>query len=123
MSMDKKAKGLIIKELRLKKNLKQVEVAKAIGITSASLSAYEQGATNPSTENLSALAKFFGVSVEYFNSIETERVTAIESWKDQLLEEVRAIKEKMQEEITFLKEQIREKDTTIHELTAILGKH
>ncbi|SFC70785.1 DNA-binding transcriptional regulator, XRE-family HTH domain [Flexibacter flexilis DSM 6793] len=120
--MDKKKKGLLIKDLRLKKNMKQIDLAKAIGITSASLSAYEQGATNPSTENLAALAKFFEVPIEYFNSNEPEEILKTESWKDQMIEEVRAIKEKMQEEINFLREQLREKDTTIHELTAILGK-
>jgi hypothetical protein len=60
-----------------------------------------------------------------------------ESISSQVLEELRAVNEKVNEqaqkvseqaqmflrEIQFLKSQLQEKDTTIHELTAILGKH
>ena len=57
----------IIRELRVKKNLTQKDLAKEINVSSAALSNWEKGIHDPTHENLSALASFFGVSIEYLH--------------------------------------------------------
>ena len=54
-----------IKALRLEKNLKQKDVAKAINIATNTLSQFENNKGRPSLEVLSSLADFFEVSVDY----------------------------------------------------------
>ena len=54
-----------IKELREKKGLSQIQLAKKTGISSQSISKYECGERNPKIEKWQALANFFNVSVPY----------------------------------------------------------
>lgn len=48
-----------IKKLRLERNLTQQQLAKELGMTSSSISAYESGVRSPSIDNLCKLAAFF----------------------------------------------------------------
>lgn len=52
-------------ELRKKRGITQREVAEAVGITAASISAYEKGAKIPPLDTAIAVAKYFGVSLDY----------------------------------------------------------
>ncbi len=54
-----------LRELRLEKKLLQSDVAKVIGKTDRMVGFYETGVRDPSTETLSLLADFFGVSTDY----------------------------------------------------------
>ena len=54
-----------IKDLREDRDLRQVDVANATGIDQRSLSNYETGKTNPDSETIIKLARFFGVSCDY----------------------------------------------------------
>lgn len=55
-----------LKELRIEKGLKQADVAKAIGVSAATIGNYEQGTREPKNNVLwKSLADFFGVSVDY----------------------------------------------------------
>ena len=54
-----------IKDLREDRDLRQVDVAEAIGIDQRSLSNYETGKTNPDSETVIKLAHFFGVTCDY----------------------------------------------------------
>ena len=54
-----------LKMLRLKKGLKQEELAKEIGVGVSAISMYEQGNRIPRDEIKIRLAKFFEESVEY----------------------------------------------------------
>lgn len=54
-----------LKSLRIKKGLKQKEVAEATGITAATYNRYEKGLSNPKAGNVLKIANFFGVSPEY----------------------------------------------------------
>lgn len=65
--MDKKAKiGQALKELRLKKQLKQSEVAEILGISSQqTYQKYESGIACPPYELLCDFADFFGVTTDY----------------------------------------------------------
>lgn len=52
-----------IKSLRIVKGLKQVEVARALGTSTANVSRWESG-SQPSYENIQSLADFYGKSVD-----------------------------------------------------------
>ena len=54
-----------IKDLREDRDLRQVDVARATGIDQRSLSNYETGKTNPDSETVIKLARFFEVSCDY----------------------------------------------------------
>jgi len=62
--MEKKKFGQFIKESRLKKGLTQKELADLLFIDVTAVSKWERGTSDPSTSNLFALAKLFGVSAE-----------------------------------------------------------
>ena len=53
-----------LKELRTKKNLKQREVAEAVGITTSYYGMIELGVRKPSLSLAMDLARFFDTSVE-----------------------------------------------------------
>ena len=54
-----------IKDLREDRELRQVDVAERVGIDQRSLSNYETGKTNPDSETIIKLARFFGVTCDY----------------------------------------------------------
>ncbi len=58
-----------IKELRLGKELRQVELAQIIGMSQSSLSGYESGKIEPDQETLIRLSEFFDVSIDYLLGI------------------------------------------------------
>ena len=58
-----------IKDLREDRDLRQVDVAEAVGIDQRSLSNYETGKTNPDSETVIRLARFFGVTCDYLLGI------------------------------------------------------
>ena len=60
----KKSLGEVLKNYRNKNKMTQEFVAEAVGVSRQSVSKWEQGISDPSTSNLFALAKLFGVSVE-----------------------------------------------------------
>lgn len=60
----KKSLGEVLKNHRTENKMTQEFVAEAVGVSRQSVSKWEQGISDPSTSNLFALAKLFGVSVE-----------------------------------------------------------
>lgn len=60
----KKSLGETLKEHRIKCKMTQEFVAESIGVSRQAVSKWERGVADPSTSNLFALAKLFGVSVE-----------------------------------------------------------
>ena len=60
----KKSLGEVLKNHRTKNKMTQEFVTEAVGVSRQSVSKWEQGISDPSTSNLFALAKLFGVSVE-----------------------------------------------------------
>jgi transcriptional regulator with XRE-family HTH domain len=52
-------------ELRTEKNLSQRDMAKILNISQGTYNNWENGNTQPSIEQLIAIAKYFGVSVDY----------------------------------------------------------
>ena len=64
-----------IKDLREDRDLRQTDVAKAVGIDQRSLSNYETGKTNPDSEVVVRLARFFGVSCDYLLGVTDKSLT------------------------------------------------
>lgn len=60
-----KAFATALRVERARRNLKQSEVAEAVGITPAAMCRYEQGERQPNVQTLARLADFFGVSMDY----------------------------------------------------------
>ena len=56
--------GQKIAILRTAMQISQEQLAEKLGVSRQSVSKWEQGISDPSTSNLFALAKLFGVSVE-----------------------------------------------------------
>jgi len=54
----------IIRELRLKKGLSQLELAKICGVHQTAISQWEKGRTSPDADMLSLLSDYFNVSVD-----------------------------------------------------------
>ena len=63
-----------IKDLREDRDLRQSDVASATGIDQRSLSNYETGKTNPDSETIIRLARFFGVSCDYLLGISEQNL-------------------------------------------------
>ena len=73
-----------IRQLREERDEKQSTVANALGISRATLSTYENGLT-PSIDNAIALAKYYGVSLDYILGLSTERTTGTGSLAAQFI--------------------------------------
>jgi DNA-binding XRE family transcriptional regulator len=56
--------GETLKKYRMERNMTQEFVAEALGVSRQAVSKWENGAADPSTANLLALAKLFGVPAE-----------------------------------------------------------
>lgn len=54
-----------LKELRTEKEIGQVQLAAAIGVSKGIISLWENGQREPSMSSLIMLAKYFDVSIDY----------------------------------------------------------
>lgn len=61
-----------LRELRLERGLRQVDVAKQLGISAQSLGYYENWVNKPDPETLIRIADFFEVSIDYLLCREDE---------------------------------------------------
>ena len=59
-----KSLGEVIKRYRTQRKMAQEFVAESLGVSRQAVSKWESGASDPSTTNLMALTKLFGVTVE-----------------------------------------------------------
>lgn len=57
--------GNILKELRCKQGLTQIQLAKILGISKSNISKYEAGSVEPSIDTLNQIATHFNISVDY----------------------------------------------------------
>lgn len=56
----------ILKSLRKKENLNQLELAKAIGVSRSAIGMYESGLREPDFETMEAIADYFNVMRRHF---------------------------------------------------------
>jgi len=62
--------GTRVRELRVAKNLKQSDVAKAMNVKPPTITRWETGENEPDFRTLVMLAEFFGESVGYLLGVE-----------------------------------------------------
>jgi len=60
-----KGLGERIRELREEKELSQMKLSKAVGITQAAIARYELNLTEPKASDIKKLCDFFGVTSDY----------------------------------------------------------
>ncbi len=60
----RKSLGDVLKEHRIRCHMTQEFVAERLGVSRQAVSKWENGTTDPSTSNLLALAKLYGISAE-----------------------------------------------------------
>ncbi len=65
-TMDSSIVGLKIKELRLKRNMTQTELADALSVAGSTISNWEKGRRLPSISDLKRIAQYFSVSLSFF---------------------------------------------------------
>lgn len=68
----RKKRGLILKELRENKSLRQSDLAEMLEITQQAYQRYERGTSEPNADGLSKLADFYGVTTDYLLGREPE---------------------------------------------------
>lgn len=73
------------------RNLSQVDLAKALGVTKQSISNWENNNIQPSIDMLIHLAKFFSVSTDYLLGMEQRKYIEISGLTDQQLAHISAI--------------------------------
>ena len=59
-----------LKELRIEKNIGQIELAKQINVSKGIISMWENNLREPKLSNLIALRNFFNVSIDYLAGLE-----------------------------------------------------
>lgn len=75
--------GTIIRDLRKRHRLSQTELAKAVHVSQATVTAWETGKAEPSSSALNTLASYFNVSADYLlGRKESENKTADLADKD-----------------------------------------
>lgn len=90
-----------IKKLRKARGWTQTELGEKIGVSKNSISAWEQGKSEPKGESLSKLADLFGCTTDYLCGVEIPEKVKLSTDNDRV----------------FLIEQIMEEDAlTIHRL-------
>lgn len=73
--------GINIKKLRMKRSLSQEELGRRVGLSKGSISKIESGSLDPSTVQLSSIAKALGCSpVDFFHEGPTMREDVIAFW-------------------------------------------
>lgn len=67
----------VIKELMLRKNVQQKELALAIGVSQPTISDWVRGAKKPAGDNITKLADFFEVSEDVIKGLDPLQTSAI----------------------------------------------
>lgn len=80
-----------IRQLRMARNLSQVDLAKALGVTKQSISNWENNNIQPSIDMLIHLARFFSVSTDYLLGLEQQKYLEITNLTDQQIAHIVAI--------------------------------
>ena len=74
-----------IKDIRMRRNLSQAQVAKALGVSSVVYSRYESGTRQPSIDIILQLADILGVTVDYLLGRQDIEDSTLSDYELQLL--------------------------------------
>ncbi len=123
--MDIKIKrGQILKDLRESKKLSQKQMAIMLGTSHQAYQKYEYGTAEPTFDNLSKLADFYGVTTDYLLGRETEpkpleqlaKINGLDITEEVLLEEYMKLEpQKRKAIIDFMKRGIQEAEMRMQE--------
>jgi len=80
-----------IKQLRLTKNISQVDLAKTLGVSKQSVSNWENNYIQPSIDMLIRLSKYFKVSTDFLLGLDECRYIEISGLTDTQISHVSAI--------------------------------
>ena len=72
-----------IRSLREHSAISQSELARRLGITRASVNAWEMGISAPTAQYLIAMAQLFHVSTDYILGISSQEAIIIDSYSDE----------------------------------------
>ncbi|MDE6815377.1 MAG: helix-turn-helix domain-containing protein, partial [Lachnospiraceae bacterium] len=79
-----------IKQLRLARNLSQVDLAKKLGVTKQSISNWENNNIQPSIDMLIRLSNYFSVSTDYMLGLEERKFIEINGLTERQLAHIMA---------------------------------
>lgn len=80
-----------IRQLRMARNLSQVDLAKALGVTKQSISNWENNNIQPSIDMLIHLSRFFSVSTDYLLGLDQRKYLEITGLTDQQVAHIAAV--------------------------------
>ena len=80
-----------IKYLREEKNMTQVQLAKALGITRSSVNAWEMGISVPSTQYIVELSQLFSVSTDFLLDVNNSASISVKGLSDSDIHIVHAL--------------------------------
>lgn len=64
----------LLKELRTQRNITQIELARAIGVSNGNVGDWERGRSKPGYDALAALSRYFEISPEYLLELDPSPV-------------------------------------------------
>lgn len=70
--------GFRLRDLRKKKNLSQIQVARKLSLTRASISGYENNLASPSIDVLVKLALLYGVTTDYILGLDNRKIIVLD---------------------------------------------
>lgn len=80
-----------IKRLRMARNLSQVDLARALGVTKQSISNWENNNIQPSVDMLIHLSRFFSVSTDFLLGLDQRNYIEVSGLTDQQLAHITAV--------------------------------
>ena len=75
-----------LKELRIEKGIKQIELARLMSVGQQTVSRYETGERDLSTEAISFLCRLFGCTADYLLGFSSRRENAVSAAEAELLQ-------------------------------------
>lgn len=95
-----------IRELRINKNISQLELAKLLNTSQQTISYYEQGKRDPDTNTLLFLSEYFGVSIDYILGNESQDIIT-----EQIMLEYNSLSEESKRDFQKYLELLKIKDS------------
>lgn len=80
-----------LRQLRVAKGLKQVQVAKRIGVSRSIISAYENNTKTPSYVIVTRFALLYGVSTDYLVGLQPKRSIFVDGLSEEQISAVQAL--------------------------------
>lgn len=98
--------GVILKELRRKRNMTQSDLGKRLGLTKAAVSKYESGIAAPPLDTLRSMSALFNVSLDYLCGTEQREKISVYNLTDRQITIVRSL-------VDLFRENNKSKDETL----------